>query len=251
MKELNKRIRIAAVSYLNTKPLTYAFEHGAMSDSIELSFEYPSKVALDLLNDRVDVGLVPIAVIPLLNESYIISDYCISTEGEVASVCLFSQVPLNEIETIKLDYQSKTSVALLKILLKYHWKLSPNLTEASEGYETTIKGSTAGLVIGDRALIQRSTSTYIYDLGLAWKEMTGLPFVFAAWVANKILPSAFIHTFNEATSQGLQHIDKIVADLNFNEYDMKKYYTININYQLNKDKIAAMQKFTELLSHIE
>jgi len=248
---LNKKIKIAAVSYLNTKPLTYAFEQGVMSDYIELSFEYPSKVASNLLNNKVDIGLVPIAIIPQLKESYIISDYCISTEGEVASVCLFSEVPLNEIDTIMLDYQSKTSVALLKILLNNHWKISPILKEAIEGYESAIKGTTAGLVIGDRALIKRKSARYIYDLGTAWKEMTGLPFVFAAWVANKILPSEFIHSFNQATSEGLNHIDKIVADINFNEYDMKRYYTININYQLNEEKKSSMKKFIEFLSSIE
>ena len=98
-----------------------------MQDEIELNFEYPSKVAAQLLNDEIDIGLVPIAVIPSLKTPHIISDYCIGTEGEVASVCLFSEVPIDQITSICLDYQSRTSVVLLKILLKKYWKISPQL----------------------------------------------------------------------------------------------------------------------------
>ena len=162
-----------------------------MADEIDLVIDYPANVAKLLVENKIDIGLIPVAAIPLLREHYIISDYCIGCDGEVASVCLFSQVPINEIETILLDYQSKTSVALLQLLLNEHWKIEPTLIESSADYEKDIKGTTAGLVIGDRAFKQRLISPYIYDLGLAWKEMTGLPFVFAAWVSNKEIDADF------------------------------------------------------------
>jgi hypothetical protein len=94
-----------------------------------------------LIKDEIDIGLVPVAILPALKEYHIISDYCIACDGEVASVCLFSEVPVNDIQTILLDYQSKTSVALLKILLKEHWNIEPKLVDAEQGYELSISGS--------------------------------------------------------------------------------------------------------------
>lgn len=238
---MNNKIRVGAVSYLNTKPLTYAFEHGAMKDQLDLHFDYPSKLASQLLNNEIDIGLIPVAVIPMLKEYHIVSDYCIGTEGEVASVCLFSEVPIHEIDTILLDYQSRTSVALLKILLKHHWKISPVLKESEVGYESSISDKTAGLVIGDRALSQRTHSTYIYDLGLEWKAMTGLPFVFAVWVANKTLPQNFLQSFNIQTGKGLNHLEAIVKEIKFPDYDLMKYYSENIHYAFDSSKKNALE----------
>ena len=110
-----------------------------------------------LINDEIDLGLIPVAVIPQLKE-YICGDYCIGTEGEVASVCLFSEVPVNEIEKVYLDYQSRTSVDLLKWLMKEYWDIHPEIINSTdENYRKEIKGTTAGLVIGDRAFEQRKT----------------------------------------------------------------------------------------------
>ena len=98
-----------------------------------------------LLENAIDVGLVPVAIIPEMKEHYIISDYCIGCDGEVASVCLFSEVPLNKIEKVLLDYQSRTSVELLKILIKEYWKINPVFEETSGEYQTEISGTTAAL----------------------------------------------------------------------------------------------------------
>ena len=106
------------MSYLNTKPLLYGIKHGFVIDNMSLVLDYPSKIAAMLLNDEIDVGLVPVAIIPKLSEHYIIGDYCIGAIKQVASVCLFSEEPLAEIKTVILDYQSRTSVALAKILLE-------------------------------------------------------------------------------------------------------------------------------------
>jgi chorismate dehydratase len=230
---LAQKIKVGAVSYLNTKPLIYGFEQGKMSEAIDLVIDYPSNIASLLINNKIDIGLVPVAVIPELHEHHIISDYCIGCDGEVASVCLFSEVPLDKIETIILDYQSRTSVALLKVLLEEHWKIDPQLIHATHNFEHEIKGSTAGLVIGDRALVQRRNSAYIYDLGLAWKEMTGLPFVFAAWVSNKALPAGFIAGFNEANAFGFEHLDEVLARNRADFFDIKTYYTHFLKFKLD------------------
>ncbi len=235
------------MSYLNTKPLIFGFEKGAMKNEVELISDYPAKIAAMLLNDEIDVGLIPVAVIPGLKEHYIISDYCIGASGPVASVCLFSDVPLNEIKEILVDYQSRTSAALLKILLKQYWKIDPVLIDTSNGYQQNIKGTTAGLVIGDRALQQRQHSAFIYDLAEAWQHMTGLPFVFAAWVANKKLPADFKERFSSATATGLQHVEEIASGINFPAYDLTTYYKENIDYNLDDKKKEALKLFIEYL----
>ncbi|MBL7695606.1 MAG: menaquinone biosynthesis protein [Ferruginibacter sp.] len=243
-----QKIKVGAVSYLNTKPLIYGFEQGLMKDEVELLIDYPSNIASLLQTNQVDIGLVPVAIIPTLEEHHIVSDYCIGCDGEVASVCLFSEVPLAEISTILLDYQSRTSVALLDILIREHWKITPELRAAAADYEKNISGTTAGLVIGDRALVQRSKSKYIYDLGTAWKEMTGLPFVFAAWVSNKSLSPQFIRAFNDTISAGTRQIDVILQTVHLPEYDLKKYYNSNINFRLDGPQKEALTLFFGFLS---
>jgi len=243
-----KKIKVGAVSYLNTKPLLYGIKRsGELMQQIELIEEYPSKIASMLIDGAIDVGLVPVSIIPKLKECHIVADYCIGANGDVASVCLFSEVPIEKIEKVLLDYQSRTSVNLCKILLKHFWKISPSLEDTKEDYIKDIKGTTAGVVIGDRALAQRKVSPYIYDLGGAWKTMTGQPFVFAAWIANKQLPTDFVKQFNEANAIGLKHIDEVITANSNGVYDLNIYYKKNISYELTKEKLAGMNKFINLL----
>jgi len=248
---LSKTIRVGAVSYLNTKPLLFGLKHGFTIDNMELIEEYPSKVAQMLLNDEIDVGLVPVAIIPQLKESHIITDYCIGADGPVASVCLFSDVPIEHVETVLLDYQSRTSVSLARILLKDYWKLSPVFKNAKENYRHKIAGTTAGVVIGDRAFEQRLKSKYVYDLAEAWKAYSGLPFVFAAWVANKKLPDNFIAEFNEANAIGLQKIDEVVAENSYPLYDLHTYYTANINFTLSARHKDGLRLFLQQAGKLE
>lgn len=238
---------MGAVNYLNTKPLIYGFNNGEMEDKVDLVVAYPSKIAAMLVKDEIDVGLVPVTIIPELKEHFIISDYCIGCDGEVGSVCLFSEVPLEKIEKILLDYQSRTSVDLLKILVKQYWKINPDFIATDKDYTKDIKGTTAGLIIGDRALEQRKISTYFYDLGGEWKKFTGLPFVFAAWISNKKLDQSFIETFNKANRTGLKQIDKVVTENPYPLFDLKKYYTSYINYYLNKEARKGLQLFLSYL----
>lgn len=240
---MERKIRVAAVSYLNTKPLVYGFEHGMMPSGMEIIFEYPAKIAAELINDSVDIGLVPVAIIPQLKESHILSDYCIGADGEVASVCLFSDVPLHEIKSVYLDYQSRTSVALLKILLKELYKISPELLPAKPGFESKIKNNVAGLVIGDRAFKQRKISKFSFDLSSGWKTLTGLPFVFAAWIANKKLPQSFVSEFNNAINFGIQNLDSVVAENYYENYNIETYFKQNIKYDFDEEKRKGLDLF--------
>jgi len=214
---------------------------------IELVEDYPTHIAAMLLNDEIDVGLVPVAIIPKLKEAHIITDFCIGTEQDVASVCLFSEVEIDKINTVLLDYQSRTSVNLCKVLLKHYWKKEVQFIDTSNDFRSQIKGTTAGVVIGDRAFEQRKASPFIYDLAAAWKDFTGLPFVFAAWVANKKLDEGFIDAFNIANGYGIKHIEEVVAENPYGLYDLKKYYTENISYELTEEKKKGLEQFLSLL----
>jgi chorismate dehydratase len=240
---VDKKIRIGAVSYLNTKPLIYGFENGMMKEEVDLLIDYPSKIAAMLLNDEIDVGLVPVAVIPEMKEYHIIADYCIGSDGEVASVCLFSEVPIYDIKTILLDYQSRTSVALLKVLIEEYWKINVVFRNTSNGYQSEISGTTAGLIIGDRALMQRKKTRFIFDLGEEWKNFTGLPFVFAAWISNKKLDEHFIKEFNEANEFGLKNLENVVNDNPFEVFDLHTYYKECISFDLDENKKNGLQLF--------
>jgi chorismate dehydratase len=246
---LNK-IRIGAVSYLNTKPLLYGIKRSEIVNDIDLIEEYPSKIAQMLLDDTIDIGLLPVAVLNDLKNYYLISDYCIGAVNDVASVSLFSHSPISEIETVLLDYQSRTSVALTKVLLKHYWKKEVKFVEASENYINEINGTTAGVIIGDRALEHRNNFECNYDLATNWRYFTGLPFVFATWVANKPIDAAFVKNFNAANKLGLDNIDEVVKEIDFPFYDIKKYYTENISYNFDDEKKKALQLFLKYLKQV-
>jgi len=245
---LSKKIKVGIVSYLNTRPLVYGLKLPPIANEIQLIEENPARLAELLINDEIDVGLIPVAVIPELKKYFICGDYCIATETEVASVCLFSEVPVNEIETVYLDYQSRSSVALLKWLMKEYWNIHPEIIEATDdNYRKKIQGTTAGLVIGDRAFEQRKISTFIYDLASEWRSITGLPFVFAAWISKRPLQESFLQKFNEANAVGLGHIDEIVANLQFDLYDLKKYYGLHLSYKFDDRKRKGMELFLQYI----
>ncbi len=243
-----EKIKVGIVSYLNTRPLIYGLRQEPMASQIELWEDTPARLADMLVNGEIDLGLVPVATIPHLPTYQVVGDYCIGTEGEVASVCLFSEVPLEQIETVYLDYQSRSSVALLKWIMQEYWGIKPRLIDAeNEDFRAEIKGTSAGLVIGDRAFEQRKISTFIYDLGSEWKKITGLPFVFAAWVSVKPLPETFIRDFNQANAVGLNALDDILKDIPYDLYDLRKYYTIHVSYPLNESKRKGMEKFLQVI----
>jgi chorismate dehydratase len=244
---LDRKIRVGAVSYLNTKPLLYGIERSAVMGDLEMFIDYPASIADMLIKDEIDMGLVPVAIIPKLTASYINTPWCIGCDGPVASVCLFSDVPIGNIETVLLDYQSRTSVALAKILLREFWQISPRLVDAGKDFRDHIHGPVAGVVIGDRALQQRKTSPYIYDLGEAWKQFTGLPFVFAAWVSNKPLDPRFIAKFSQANKEGLDHIADVVRENPYPVFDLHAYFTKYLNYSLDEGKRKGLELFLQYL----
>ncbi len=250
--QLDKRWRIGVVSYFNTQPLLLGIEKADFLSKIELVKDYPAKVAQALIDGQIDIGLVPVAITPLLSNPHIVSDFCIGTKTKVASVAIFSKVPMEQIETIYLDYQSRTSVQLARILLKEFWKKDIQFLQAEEGYIQKIAGTTAGVIIGDRALANLTEFEYVYDLGEAWIEYTGLPFVFAAWMSNQPIPDDFKTLFNNANAYGVAHIGEVLDQLpaRTHSYDMETYYTKNIEYRLTDTMQQGMQLFLEKVKQL-
>ncbi len=248
--QMNTKPRIGIVNYWNTKPLLMGLQRMQEAQEIELLLDYPSAVANALLQNTIDIGLVPIAILPLMPHGKIVSKYCISSAQEVASVCLFSKVPIDAIDKVILDYQSRTSVQLVQILFKHYWKKNVAYVPANENYISEIKDTTAGVIIGDRALQNLDNYPYVYDLVTAWRALTNLPFVFAAWIANSEPEADFIENFEKANAIGLEHIDEIVAKENNAIYDLKKYYTYNIQYTLDAEKRASIELFLQYISDL-
>lgn len=245
-------IRISAVSYINTKPFLHGLELSSVRNKILLTQETPAQCAQKLLSNEIDIGLVPVAVIPLLKNPQIVSPFCVGSNGKVKTVCLFSEVPVEEINTVYLDYQSRTSVLLVQVLMKEYWKKEITFLPALEGYEiNTIKNNIAAVIIGDRAIANLGKYRYEYDLSEIWKQHTGLPFVFAAWVSNKMIEQDFLDDFNAALQIGLSNRSQLLKE--YERYDsdvfsVKEYWNTNIQYELDDDKKQALELFLKKLN---
>lgn len=237
------KIKISAVSYTNTKPFIYGIEHSELRSKIDLSLDIPTDCAAKLISNQVDIGLIPVAAIPMVPNANIVADYCIGSVGAVNSVFVFSQVPFGEIRTVKLDSHSRTSNNLAKVLLKFHWKQEVSFTTDPDAKTEAI------VLIGDRTFGKKADYPYAYDMGEEWMKFTGLPFVYAAWVANKTIPEAFIAEFNEALSFGLSHRKELLKDLPaIADFDLDDYLMHKLDFELTDKKREALKLF---LSYIE
>jgi chorismate dehydratase len=235
---------VGAVSYRNAKPLVYGLELPEMTNIIELSFDYPARLVEQLQLGTIDVGLIPVAAINRIPGARIVGRHGIAADGAVGSVALFSHCRIEEVEEVLLDYQSRTSVELAKLLLREYWKIDPRviLTEGDE-YIRQIDGNRAGLIIGDRALLNVGQFPNVYDLSEAWKALTGLPFVFAVWVSVKELSADFILRFEEANEMGLAKLDELARQWSLPGVDMVLYYKHRIMYHIDGEKTSGMSHF--------
>ena len=240
-------LKVTAVSYLNTKPLLFGLISKDLHKSLQLTLDHPAACAEKLRSGEADLALIPVAAIPEIPNATIVSDFCIGAIDKVRSVVIYSDVPIEEIKTLLLDYESRTSVALSFILIQEYWKVNPVLHQTNSGFESLIQGNTAAVVIGDKALELEGKFKYTYDLAEAWKSHTGLPFVFAAWVATKELEPAFINHFNEALAYGIEHIPSLMYILPNPgpQLDLYTYFTENISYHLDAEKRNGLQLFLD------
>jgi chorismate dehydratase len=249
------KIRISAVKYANTYPFIFGLSESGFDKKAIIETDHPADCANKLITGRADIGLIPVAALPLLKEYHLVSDYCIGAVTNVRTVMLLSNTPFDEITTIFLDYRSRTSVNLVKVLAKNFWKREFIWINTSEEFNFIgISSGQAVVLIGDQCFEYENKYIYRTDLARAWIDFTGLPFVFAAWTANKVIDVTFIREFNEALESGLRNIDAVVDKFGTSGIiqgdDLRKYLTENIDYEFNDKKKKGLELFLELMSKL-
>jgi chorismate dehydratase len=249
-----EKTRVSIVSYLNSKPFLYGLNKTLIASQVDISLDIPSKIVAKLDFGLAEIGLIPVAGLQNLNEYKIVSDFCIGAVNKVRTVVLVSDVPLDEIDTVLMDYQSRSSVLLSKVLAKFFWKKNFNWENTCNNFQNkSIKGNTAGVVIGDRVFDIENRYNYTYDLSEEWFKFTGLPFVFAVWASTKKLTKDFETDFNRALAFGVENISKIVEmeQRNYPNVNIHDYFVQNISFSYDEQKKTGMIKFLELAKKLE
>ncbi len=249
-------LKVGAVSFLNTKPLIYPLLNGQLqTDEISLSVKVPSRLAIQLDNSELDIGLIPIIEYFRANAvgaGYrILPNIAIGSRGSVLSIQLFSRVPIQDIQQIALDTSSRSSVVLLKILLAEKYRIRPMFRSCDPSIELTLTGTDAVLLIGDAALKNLGATEYSVDLGAEWHALTGLPFVYACWVARKDVDLGHVpELLLEAKELGIKQIPEIAQieakKLGFPEPLCRDYLQNHINYDLDQPAIAGLKLYQKL-----
>ena len=213
-----------------------------------MQLDIPSECARKLISAEVDLGLVPVATIPFIKNAALVSDFCIGAIGEVKTVSIFSEKPIEKLKSIFLDYQSRSSVLLTRILFEKYYKQDIHFLPAEPDYILNIKSDTGGLVIGDRAIELEEKFPYVYDLSEAWHNMTALPFVFAAWVSNKALNPDFVNRFNQALSSGISNLEKVaeIYQPGYKNFSVQDYFSKYLSYTFDEEKKKGLELFLNL-----
>jgi len=257
-----RRLRISAISYLNTAPLMWDFEHGEAGSEFDISYTLPSACARALEAGTADIGIIPAAAYAQIPGLMVLPGVAIASRRPVRSILLVSRVPVDKVRTIALDTSSMTSVALTKVLFEKWLGGGRTFTPMSPDIEKMLAAHDAGLVIGDPAL-QIDRSRYLtLDLAEEWIRYTGKPFVFAFWaVRQNALPEAassqdLATVFQQSRDHGLEpaSLDQISREwtsrLALTESDVRSYLTENIYYQLDPPCLEGLQLFYRYAAEI-
>ena len=244
-------IKISAVSYLNTIPFVYGILKSGHLENFRLDLDVPSVCAEKLKNGEVDIALVPVGALDDFEDPVIVSDYCIGAVGKVKTVLLLSQEPLEKVVNIYLDYDSRTSVMLVKVLAEHYWKITPNWINLNPGQSDRPDQLVSLVAIGDKTFELTKEYKYVYDLAEEWFRFTGLPFVFAVWVSKKKLPAFSKSQLNEALAYGLNHkaesLDYFKDKLPYCG-DCLSYLENNISFLFDEEKKKGMALFLKYIS---
>jgi chorismate dehydratase len=257
-----RRLRISAISYLNTAPLMWDFEHGDAGRHFDLSYTLPSSCARALAEGTADIGIIPAAAYTQIPNLQILPEVAIASRRAVRSILLVSKIPVERIRTVALDTSSMTSVALTKVLFEKWLGGRRTYVSMAPDLERMLAEHDAGLLIGDPALQVDRSRYNTLDLAEEWIRFTGKPFVFAFWavraaaLAESTSPSDLGAVFRESRDHGLQPIslDRIAtewsAKLNVNEQDVRSYLTQNIHYQLDAECLDGLRLFYRYAAEI-
>jgi chorismate dehydratase len=248
------KIRLGAVSYLNTRPLVYGLE--AQSNRFDVRFDVPAKCAELLHANAVDLGLIPSIEYPG-HDYRIVPGLSIASDGPVASVAIFSKVTVENVRSIALDTSSRTSVALLHVLCARWFEIEPRFTSTPPDLDRMLAECDAALVIGDNALFTDYDALGVekIDLGEEWTGMTGLPFVYAFWAGRAgTLGPADIAALQDARDRGVTATATIgrqsFPDSAENAARADLYLRENVKYALGEPEIAGLRRFYDLAAEV-
>jgi chorismate dehydratase len=248
------RLRIGAVSYLNTKPLVYGMDSCAAESALIL--DLPSRLADRLAAGDLDVALIP-SIEAILDPNYtVVSDACIGCHGPVWSVKLLSRVAPEKIKTLALDEGSRTSRVLGRIILQKQFGVCPDLTALKMTDDWQQTPTDAVLIIGDRAMAEDPPQfPYVWDLGEAWHQWTGLPFVFAVWAARtRESLDRLGGMLSQARDHGVANIDQIVA-ANAGRYQLssqqcRQYLQQNLHFHLGDAEKLGLELYFQYAAEL-
>ncbi len=257
-----RKLRISAISYLNTAPLMWDFEHGGSGEKFDISYTLPSACARALSEGKADIGIIPAAAYTQIPGLQVLPDVAIASRRAVRSILLVSKVPVEEVRTVALDTSSMTSVALTKVLFEKWLGGGRTFTPMAPGIEEMLAEHDAGLLIGDPALKIDRSRYLTLDLAEEWIRYTGKPFVFAFWAvrsaalrqADQSLDLAAV--FRDSRNHGLESasLNQIAQEraprLGLSEADVVNYLTENIHYQLDAGCLEGLQLFYRYAAEI-
>lgn len=249
-----EKYNISMVGYLNTQPFKWALED-LIQQGHELILENPADCARSLMTDRVDLALIPVGSLKDMNDYHLHTDYCIGCDGEVRTVVLLSNDPLEQVHTIYLDDHSRTSQLLTRVVVSGFKGIECEYVEKNISEMAILQSGEAALMIGDKVFDYEDKFEYSYDLGMAWKEFTGLPFVFAVWVSKKadIPSSQFIDQINEKMEKVFSNLDYYLQERPafYNGVLQDRYFRKNISYGFDKSKKMALQLFLQKVEELQ
>lgn len=247
---INPLVRIGAVSYLNAQPLVYHLPR--LAPEAEIVVDLPSRLADGLTNGRLDVAIVPSVEYLRHSGRQIVSDACIAADGPVRSVRLYSRVPVERIRTLALDEGSRTSAALTRILLKERFGLEPRIEPLPIGTAMKDCRADALMLIGDRGMRPYDGEfACVWDLGEEWSHWTGLPFVFALWVARPgVDVQALERLLSAARDEGVKCFEEIARSaahaVGIPEAQCLAYLRDHLEFQLGPRQRQGLELYYEL-----
>ncbi len=246
---MRHRIRVGSVPYLNAKPLVCGIERGLGADRIDLRFEVPSRLAAEMAAGSLDLALLPTIELGRIPGLVVAPGLGISTRGPAASVLLVAQRPIEQVRSVALDPESRTSNALVQVLFAEAWDLRPSFGPGPRDVAESLDRFDAVVRIGDKALFEAlPPGAEALDLGAAWTHFTGLPFVFAVWAARDgILDRELYEVLHASRREGTRLADTIAADYTWNGRRWpeisREYLRRHIFYRLGAVEVQAMERF--------
>lgn len=250
--DFDTSIILGTVPYLNVQPMLWAIEQGICGSGVSIISEVPRRLAASLAAGAYDTAIVPVFEYFRHPDLYTyIRGPVIASRGEVYSVLLFSAEPWEKLKRVYLDTSSLTSVHLFKILAAEKGIELEYLDAGSHSVPFPLPPGTGWVVIGDRAIAEQGRHPFALDLGLAWRELTNLPFVFAAWlVPSGIQKPELVALLNESLELGMQNLEKVAADsavrFGVSQEFALRYFTSFIQYYLGDEELAGWAEFGRL-----